>query len=114
MKNKNENGFTLIEMMIVLMIISIILLIAVPNMTQNNTVAQEKGCSATVDLLQAQVGAYQIEEGVAPESLIDIKDFIDPRNITEDNRVVCPDQTTELILNVEGKVTRVEPIEESS
>lgn len=65
----NKSGFTLIEMMIVLMIISVLLLIAVPNMTKNNTIAQEKGCEATIELLQAQIGAYQIEHGKLPTSL---------------------------------------------
>lgn len=101
-----EDGFTLIEMMIVLMIISVILLIAVPNMTQNNAVAQDKGCEATIDLLQAQVGAYQIEKGVKPTTLNDIEDFIDSRNITDDGKIVCPDQRTELTLDENGKVDR--------
>ena len=47
---KLQKGFTLIEMLIVLMIISILLLIAVPNMSKNTKVANEKGCDATIDL----------------------------------------------------------------
>ncbi|MDT8863029.1 competence type IV pilus major pilin ComGC [Alkalihalobacillus sp. MEB130] len=78
MKLKNEKGFTLIEMLIVLMIISILLLIAVPNMTTNNQAASSKGCEATVKLVQAQVYAYEFEEGELPENLEDlIPDYID-------------------------------------
>ena len=48
----HERGFTMIEMMIVLLIITVLLLIAVPNMVKNNHVAQSKGCEATIQLLK--------------------------------------------------------------
>ncbi|MBB5173107.1 competence type IV pilus major pilin ComGC [Texcoconibacillus texcoconensis] len=66
---KSEQGFTLIEMLIVLMIISVLLLIAVPNMAKNNEVATDKSTEATIDLLQAQIAAYEIENRETPESL---------------------------------------------
>ncbi|WP_096201240.1 competence type IV pilus major pilin ComGC [Bacillus sp. FJAT-45350] len=94
---KNDSGFTLIEMMIVLMIISILLLIAVPNMTKNNTVASSKGCDATVDLLQAQVGAYEIETGESPANLQVLKEkgYVD--------RIECSDKTQ---LKLEGGIVK--------
>lgn len=74
-----------IEMMIVMMIISALLLIAIPNMTTNNELAQKKGCEATTDLLQAQVAAYQIENQELPASLQVLVDgnYVD--------KVECPD-----------------------
>lgn len=66
---KNQSGFTLIEMMVVLMIISILLLITIPNVTKNNSVVKEKGCEAMVKLVEAQVQAYEIEKGAPPEDL---------------------------------------------
>ena len=69
---RSKRGFTLVEMLVVLMIISILLLIAIPNMTKNNEVAGEKGCEATVKLLQAQVSVYELEEGSAPSSISDL------------------------------------------
>ncbi|WP_368503828.1 competence type IV pilus major pilin ComGC [Alkalihalophilus sp. As8PL] len=65
----NQKGFTLVEMLVVLMIISILLLIAIPNMTKNNDVAGSKGCEATIKLLQTQVHAYEIEENAKPSTL---------------------------------------------
>ncbi|WP_158735117.1 prepilin-type N-terminal cleavage/methylation domain-containing protein [Alteribacillus sp. YIM 98480] len=47
----NKKGFTMIEMMIVLLIITVLLLIAVPNMVTNNNVAQSKGCDATIHII---------------------------------------------------------------
>lgn len=66
---KNERAFTLIEMMIVLLIISILLLVTIPNVTKNNTVAQNKGCEALVNLIEAQVQAYEIEHEKKPDNL---------------------------------------------
>lgn len=59
---KNEKGFTLVEMMIVLMIISTLLLITIPNVTKNNSSVKKKGCEALVQLVGAQVQAYEIEK----------------------------------------------------
>lgn len=66
---KSQSGFTLIEMMVVLMIISILLLITIPNVTKNNSVVKDKGCEALVRLVEAQVQAYEIEKDIIPESL---------------------------------------------
>jgi competence protein ComGC len=89
---KNNEGFTLIEMMIVLMIISILLLIAIPNMTNNNDLANQRGCDATIDLLQAQVGAYFVEHKKYPVKLEDLKDkYVDT--------IVCPNGTELILVN---------------
>jgi competence protein ComGC len=63
---KNQNGFTLIEMMIVLMIISVLLIITVPNVTKHNTSINTKGCNAYLQMVQAQVQAYQIDKQKVP------------------------------------------------
>lgn len=65
----NEKAFTLIEMMIVLVVISILLLALIPNMTKNQSVASDKGCEAAVELVQAQVMAYKVDEGNYPSDL---------------------------------------------
>lgn len=71
---RDEAGFTLIEMMIVLMIISILLLVAIPNMTKSNSVVKEKTCESTIHLLQSQVEAYATEHGgQMPSSLDELK-----------------------------------------
>lgn len=92
----DERAFTLIEMMIVLMIISVLL-----HMSKNNTIAQEKSCEATIELLQAQVGAYQIEHNSLPSSLATL---VDEGYI---QKIECPGGET-LQLTVDGKVVRGE------
>ncbi|WP_416149525.1 competence type IV pilus major pilin ComGC [Salipaludibacillus sp. HK11] len=56
-------------MMIVLVIISILLLIVVPNLTKNQELASNKGCEATIELIKTQVIAYQVEQNELPSSL---------------------------------------------
>ncbi|MDN4525305.1 competence type IV pilus major pilin ComGC [Fictibacillus fluitans] len=78
MKKLNEDGFTLIEMMIVLLIISVLLMIALPSMAKNLGVAKDIGCKATIDLVQGQVGAYEAEKGETLNNLDDlVDDYVD-------------------------------------
>src|SRR5690625_4937186 len=97
----NERAFTLIEMLIVLMIISVLLLIVIPNMTKNNEMAAKKGCEATISLLQTQVYAYEIETGEKPDDLNDLA--------SSENEYVeaieCPDGSIPTYDSSTGKVT---------
>lgn len=61
-----EKGFTLIEMLIVLMVISVLLLIAIPNIVKHHGMINDKGCEALVKTVQAQVKAYQMEKDSIP------------------------------------------------
>ena len=92
---KNQEAFTLIEMTIVLMIISVLLLIALPNMTKSNEVVKQKSCDATIRLVQSQVAAYEAENGVTLTSL-------DPLQGTYVDSLQCPDGKPLVLEN--GKV----------
>lgn len=58
---KDQKGFTLIEMMIVLLVISVLLVITVPNVTKNNSSINEKGCDAFVKMVQGQVQVFELD-----------------------------------------------------
>ncbi|MFC0561654.1 competence type IV pilus major pilin ComGC [Halalkalibacter alkalisediminis] len=98
-KLKKEDGFTLVEMLIVLMIISVLLLIIVPNMSKNTDVANGKGCEATVKLLQAQVHAFKLETGNLPLTL----EALEAGNYVE--KTTCPNGATVGYEPSTGKVT---------
>ncbi|MBT2685669.1 competence type IV pilus major pilin ComGC [Bacillus sp. ISL-37] len=63
---KNQKGFTLIEMMIVLLVISVLLIITVPNISSHSSNINKKGCEAYMKMVEAQVQAYKIDKKVTP------------------------------------------------
>lgn len=66
---KNERGFTLVEMLIVLLVISVLLIITIPNLSAQNKTIRTKGCEALLSTAQAQTEAYYIENDDFPESI---------------------------------------------
>ncbi|MER2118807.1 MAG: competence type IV pilus major pilin ComGC [Solibacillus sp.] len=95
---KNEKGFTLVEMLVVLLIISILILVTIPNVSKHFASIDEKGCDAYILMLQGQVEAYKLNHNEYPASASDLvkEDYI----VEEDLR--CPDNTE--IKIVDGKV----------
>ena len=95
----NEKGFTLIEMLIVLMVISVLLLVAIPNITKHNGMINDKGCEALVNTVQAQVKAYEMEHNKIPT----IQELLDGGYIKLDK---CPNVRANQI-NENGDVSEV-------
>lgn len=97
---KEEKGFTLIEMMIVLLIISVMVLIAIPNVTKHANTIDDKACDAYIQMVQGQVEAFRMETLTAPKSLSELeKDYL------PDGGEVCPDKKTKLKIE-NGKVIK--------
>jgi competence protein ComGC len=63
---KNEKGFTLIEMLVVLLIISVLILISVPNIAKHFANVDQKGCEAYVKMVEGQVEAFKMENHYYP------------------------------------------------
>ena len=82
----NERGFTLIEMMIVLVVISILLLVTIPNITKHNSKINDTGCNALIKMVQAEVQSFYVEHKSYPE---DMTELIDEQYITNDQKT-CP------------------------
>ncbi|MGM8365121.1 competence type IV pilus major pilin ComGC [Virgibacillus sp. W0181] len=66
---KNNRGFTLIEMLIVLMVITVLIVLIIPNLSGRTEEVHNKGCSALAATVQAQVDAYYLDEGSYPTNL---------------------------------------------
>ncbi len=69
-----RNGFTLIEMIFCLSIILLILLLVIPSVTSKNSIVRDKGCQAQVEVINAQIVLYEIENGELPDSIEDLID----------------------------------------
>lgn len=78
-----QKGFTLLEMMVVLFIISLLLLLFIPNVGTHQEQAQSKGNDALHQTLQTQVDLYKFENGGnAPESFKALeKDYLSEEQV---------------------------------
>ncbi|MFJ7681681.1 competence type IV pilus major pilin ComGC [Peribacillus butanolivorans] len=97
----NERGFTLIEMLIVLLVISILLIVTIPNITKHQSTIHSKGCEAFVKMAQAQVQAYEIDNGKLPASI----DEMESQGYLKQKS--CPNGDG-ISLDNKGKVTVIE------
>ncbi len=95
---KDEKGFTLIEMLIVMLVISVLLIITVPNVMKNQEAVNSKGCEAYVKMIEGQVQAYKLKEGTLPT----MEKLISSGFIKED--VKCPEGKIAVIA-VDGTVS---------
>ena len=66
---KNEKGFTILEMMIVLSIIALIFLLTLPNIQQKEDIIRKKGCEALVEVVNAQILLNEIDHLVPPTNI---------------------------------------------
>lgn len=69
---KNKNGFTILEMMIVLSIIALIFLLTLPNIQQKEKIIRSKGCEALIEVANAQILLYEIDNLVPPGNMSDL------------------------------------------
>lgn len=95
-----ERGFTLIEMLIVLFVISILMIITIPNITKNQSAIKSKGCEAFVKMVQGQVQAFEIDHNKWPANVDELKDG---DYLTQTS---CPNGD-EIHIDANGKVTSV-------
>ena len=100
---KNEKGFTLIEMMIVMLVISVLLIVTIPNVAKHNKNINNKGCQAYVKMVQAQVQSYIIDNNKVPT-----KAELITGGYLDGKTTGCPnDDTKEVLIDSEGNVTAV-------
>lgn len=98
----NEKGFTLIEMMIVMLIISVLLIITIPNITKHNSNINNKGCEAFVKMVQAEVQSYEMENKKYPK---DVAELVKAGYLREEAKG-CPNGKA-VVIDSEGNVTEV-------
>lgn len=60
---KQYAAFTLVEMLIVLFVISVLVLLFVPSLTNQRSRITESGNQAFIQVVQTQVELYQMNEG---------------------------------------------------
>ncbi|MFD2306400.1 competence type IV pilus major pilin ComGC [Enterococcus termitis] len=68
MRNKkmNYSGFTLLEMLVVLLIISVLILLFVPNLSKHKDGVDQKGNEAIIKIIETQTELYVMEKNQTP------------------------------------------------
>lgn len=105
---KNEKGFTLVEMLVVLFIISILILITIPNVSKHFATIDKKGCDSYVLMLNGQIEAYRINTGDYPASF---EELFKEKYITE-KEPKCPDKTKIIYSNKIATIPTIPTIPE--
>lgn len=73
-------GFTLVEMLVVLGIISLLLLLFVPNLSKQKAAVQEKGNAAVIKVVESQMELYELEhDEEATVADLQAKGYITPK-----------------------------------
>lgn len=95
---KKEKGFTLVEMMIVLLVITVLILVALPNVTKHSSRINDKGCDALRHMVQGQVEAYRMQHNQIPTF-----DKLQNEGYVKEKDNTCPNGKT-LIIDSDGEV----------
>ena len=70
---KNKNGFTLMEMVLVLFIISVLMLMIIPNVANTTKSVETKGTDALAVVVQTQADMYELDTGTEAANFAELK-----------------------------------------
>jgi competence protein ComGC len=88
---KRRLAFTLVEMLIVLLVISILILLFVPNLSAQRSVIDDKGNDAIVKVVETQIELFQLNENRMPTR----QELIDGNYVTEEQYAIYLSQRNE-------------------
>lgn len=94
----NNKGFTLLEMLMVVFIISLLLILVIPNITKHKDSVEKTTCESYAAMAQTQATAYELAEGEVPQSIA---------QLVESGYIVSPtcDDGTPLEIDGKGEVS---------
>ena len=90
MRCRTKLGFTLVELLVVVLILGALAFVAIPRIGQSSTTAKNNACDTNVDLLNSQIELYYATTGSWPAALINITG---DANYFPDGEPLCPHET---------------------
>ena len=66
MVGTSRQGFTLVQLLLVVLILGALSALAVPRMVASSKTAKVNACKANVDLINSQIEVYFVKTGTAP------------------------------------------------
>ncbi len=94
-KRKLQEGFTILEMMIVLSIVALLFLLTLPNIQQKEAIIEQKGCEALTAVVDAQILLYEIDTLHTPTNI----DQLIAGGYLKESQKRCPDGRSIVISN---------------
>jgi len=89
-----KKGFTLLEMIFVLTVISIVFLLTIPNIKKVLDIAYTKGCEAQVKIVDAAIIEYRLQEG---EDAYSVDELVTSGLLTEAQRTCQNQQEIDIV-----------------
>lgn len=96
---QKENGFTILEMMIVMLVVAVLLFVTLPNIQQKEKIIRTKGCESLQSVVDSQILLFEIENDRTPSSMQELIS----QGYLKESQTACPDGRVVEIVNGEAQ-----------
>jgi prepilin-type N-terminal cleavage/methylation domain-containing protein len=88
-RKKNQKGFTLVELLIVVVILGILAAVAIPRFLTTRDEAQFRTCQANMSAINSAVEEYCFQESITPDTAVNLALVTTPERFP-DGVPICP------------------------